>query len=538
MLSILDSENEKNETKDLNIGLTFEDVSDDDNTFNNKVNTEDSLKNDSVNFSSLMKLLDEPDSVNDTNSSLQSQDTNNLYSFSLDDNINKNNNNDKEEYTSTLKVPILKTYSSKKFKKLPIFFDDENDDSDDELKGESKNFTFYGKSKYNKDNLNINTAYSFPKRNKLDERVLNANINDFIKKEDILGKTENYNKNEEIKISNKNNKDDYSHIFDIYAKDNVENDNENIEKTQPIVEDTQVKDHIMKTIEVIKNDNDSISDITNMKSLSQIFVPTQQLDFEDTQPIDSTQIISQGEYDKSKIIGSSQLDIDIFDMKDSQNENFKFSLDDNKSEKEIHSIFLSEKTYNISEITKTVFDNDKELTQSVLDITEKYKNQTIHDNPELENINMEGDMLKEVVNDNNMIENEEIDNLNDDNDSSSDDDYDFNKKSEKSKKDEPVEDYSNVKKVLNFDEWKNEYFSTSGLKTDDMNNDMMLTIYENWKNNKLSSESNKIKEKKKKDKLNKIDIENIRKETDRLTRSINYNYNFIMIYYNNNVDFN
>ena len=512
--------------------MTFEDESEDEsaiNNNNNKINTEDSLKNDSVNFSSLMQLLDEPDSVNDISSSYQnqsqSQDTNNnpfLFSFgdTVDENKNSNdNNNDKEEYSSALKVPVLKTYSSKKTKKLPISFDDEDDsDSDAELKGESKNFTFYGKSKYNKDNLNINTAYSFPKRNRLDERILNANINDFIRKEDILGKSDNDNENnkkEKEKKSTKSNKEkeDYSHIFDVYVKDNEENDNESIEKTQPIVEDTQVKNHIIKTIEIIKNDNDD--SLTQMESLSQNFVATQPLDFENTQLLDSTQVISQEGNDKSSNINSSQLDIDIFDIKDSQNNQFSMNSMNSVQEKESQSMLPQKKTYDISEITKTVFDNDKELAQSVMDITEKYKNQTIRDNSELKD--MEDDMLKDIGNEDNMVE-EEMDNSSNEADSS-DDDYDFSKKLESSKEAEKVDEQPSEEKILSFDEWKHEYFSTSGLNMENMSNEMMLTIYENWKNKTLSSESNKNNEKKKKDKLNKNDIENIRKETDRLTRS-------------------
>jgi len=481
-----------------------------------KTNMEDSLKNDSVNFSSLMDLLDEPDSLNDIASSLPSQKENNPFLFPFGNNQDTSNNT-KNEFSSTLKVPVLKTYSSKKPKKIPFTFDDEDEnESDNEIKGESKNFIFYGKSKYNKDNLNINTAYSFPKRDKLDEKILNASINDFIRKEDIIGKKEDIKSNENENSSISGNKDDYSHMFDVYIKDTNEQLNDNLEKTQQIVEDTQVKDHIMKTIEVIKNDNDNNE--SNIKSFSQDFVATQQLDIEATQPIDSTQIISEGDFDKKSVNESFQSNFNIFNEKDSQVENDRLSINNSQLEEKNQSRFHI-KNYNISEITETIFDNDKELAQSVMDITEKYKNQTIHDKSELDDIEIEDEYLK--VNNNNNDNNEDESIMSEDD--SSDEDYDFNKKineqnnnNDRSKLEEKIEE----EKILTFEEWKNEYFSTSGLDTQEMGDTMMMTIYENWKSKKLLAASDNSKEKKKKEKLNKSDIENIRKETDRLTRSM------------------
>jgi len=487
-------ENKQNEIKDSNIGLAFEDESDNDVSIENDVEKTNSLKNDSVNFSSLMDLLDEPDSLNDIASSLPSQKENNPFLFPFGNDKDTSNNN-KNEISSTLKVPVLKTYSSKKTKKIPFTFDDEDEnESDNEIKGESKNFTFYGKSKYNKDNLNINTAYSFPRRDKLDEKILNASINDFIRKEDIIGKKEDSKSNEKDNSFISGDKDDYSHIFDVYIKDTNEHFNDNLEKTQQIVEDTQVKDHIMKTIEVIKNDNDN-NDSSNIKSFSQDLVATQQLDIEATQPIDSTQIISHNDFSENNV--NETFRSGIFNEKDSQIENDEHSINNSQFEEKNQSR-LHINNYNISEITETVFDNDKELAQSVMDITEKYKNQTIHDKSELNDIEVEDD--------------------------SSDEDYDFNKNIDEqnnnnNNNNNKLEEKIEEEKILTFEEWKNEYFSTSGLDTQEMGDTMMLKIYENWKSKKLLAASDKNNEKKKKEKLNKSDIENIRKETDRLTRS-------------------
>ncbi|ORX60181.1 hypothetical protein BCR36DRAFT_52802 [Piromyces finnis] len=490
MLSIIDSENKKNDTNNI----AFEDESDEDNTIKSKdkVNS-DLLKNDSVNFSSLIQLLDEsPDS------SFQSQDTNSSFMFPFENTTTSKSINDKE-YESTLKVPVLKTYSSKKSKKIPFSFDDE-EYKDDEIKGESKNFTFYGKSKYNRDNLNINTAYYFPKKTGFDEKILTANINDFIRKEDILRETED-NKN-----LNENN-----NIFD--EESNKEFD------IQSIVENSSVKDHIMKTIEVIKNDNDNkySSSMMDIKSFSQDFVATQKLDFDETQSSNIIQIDKQEESKRPNVINSSQLDFNIFNLKDSQNNFNQLFLNNSKSNEDQITPPV-EKAYNITKATKTIFDNNIELAQSVMEITEKYKNQTIQDNNGLENIEIENETLEDSINNSSEIRNNEKNAINSDSDSS-EEDYDFNKNLKRLEENGNFEKQLNKDNILSFDEWKNEYFSTSGLKIEDMDPEMIMTVYENWKHRKLSSKSNNIKEKKKKEKINKNDIEDIRKETDRLTRS-------------------
>eukprot|EP00833_Pecoramyces_ruminatium_P001920 jgi/Orpsp1_1/1175952/evm.model.c7180000055851.2 len=389
MLSMYDLENEESKKNIKNLGLAFEDESDiSESNEIEKVNNEDILKSDSVNFSSLIELLDEPDSVIDTNFSLPESNTNNSLLYSINNKENKITN--ENEY-STLKVPILKTYS-KRINKIPFSFEDENDnDSDNDIITESENFTFYGKSKYNRDNLNINTAYSFPKRDKLDEKLLNVNINDFIRKEDIL--------------ENNNNK------F-----------NNNIEKMQEDIEDSQIKDHIMKTIEMIKN-NDNNNNILNLKETSEDFVATQKLD--------SSQVISQDEFGRLDILKSSQLDNNFNNL----------SL-----EKEKEQILLNNKISDIQEDKLNIFDNEILVIQPVKNVIEKHENRTMQDNSKQNNIYYE-----------------DLTNKND-----SDKDYDFNKNFEIINDNNKKDDLINEKEILNFDEWKNEYFSTSGLNTKEM----------------------------------------------------------------------
>jgi len=173
--------------------------------------------------------------------------------------------------------------------------------------------------------------------------------------------------------------------------------------------------------------------------------------------------------------------------------------------------------YDITEISKTVFDNDKTLAQSVMDITEKYKNHTIQDITEFENA---------VINNENAIDKEDLTN-NSSEYESDEEEYDFSKKMVRKKENVEVRNLKE-KKIVSFEEWKSEYFTNSGLNIQEMNEDMMMKIYENWKNKKLTSDTERVKEKKRKEKLNKNDIEDIKKATDRLIRSI-YTYINILI---------